>query len=249
MSLLQGSETGIPYSDVKGLDGRLGFVSSRKVLLVGDSYVGKTTLIQSYLDWIIDDSYSIPSCQPKFNFDEYYTEFLYWDQIKSIIFYDIQGGEESVICDSVMYLELNLVVLCFSIDDPDSLESVEEIWCPKIDILLPYVPKILVGLKSDVRMQEDTSPETMDIDMGLASDLEALDIRERRGICHYLECSALTRVAFGVILEGMLHILMVNMFALDVTRRGQKVSCFLPRLKTDQMTVSKNVAAFGYPIT
>ncbi|GFX25032.1 RNA-directed DNA polymerase from mobile element jockey [Trichonephila clavipes] len=193
MSLIKWTLKNIPSSDVKGIDGKEGFVSSRKVLLVGDPGVGKTTLVKSYLDWKREDSYSILCSQPKFYFDEYYTEFLFWDQTKSVIFYDIQEEcEDRAIFGPVMSMGLNLVVLCFSIDDPDSLENVEDIWCPRIDLFLPHVPKILVGLKSDVRKEQFISQETLDMDMDLASYLDALDIQERRRICFYLECSALT---------------------------------------------------------
>ncbi|GFY71263.1 hypothetical protein TNIN_447871 [Trichonephila inaurata madagascariensis] len=193
MSLIKWTTRNIPTSDVKGPDGKVGFVSSRKVLLVGDPDVGKTTLVKSYLDWKRDDSYSIPCSQPKFYFDEYYTEFLFWDQIKSVIFYDIQEGyEDRAIISPVMCMGLNLVVLCFSIDDPDSLENVQEVWCPRIDVFLPYVPKILVGLKSDLGKEQFISQDTLDMDMDIS--LDAIDIMERHGICYYLECSSLTGV-------------------------------------------------------
>ena len=42
------------------------------------------------------------------------------------------------------------VVICYSVDDPLSLENVESIWKPDLARRIPETPLILVGTKSDI---------------------------------------------------------------------------------------------------
>ena len=41
-------------------------------------------------------------------------------------------------------------VICYSVDDPLSLENVESIWKPELARWIPEAPLILVGTKCDV---------------------------------------------------------------------------------------------------
>ena len=48
------------------------------------------------------------------------------------------------------YLHTDVFLVCFSFDNRDSLENVEEKWLPELDHYCPDVPKVLVGCKSGI---------------------------------------------------------------------------------------------------
>ncbi len=46
--------------------------------------------------------------------------------------------------------------MCFSIDQPDSLENIPEKWVPEVKHFCPNVPIVLVGNKKDLRNDDYT---------------------------------------------------------------------------------------------
>ena len=49
------------------------------------------------------------------------------------------------------YPDTHVLLLCFSISCPDSLENIPERWVQEIKHFCPRVPVLLVGLKKDLR--------------------------------------------------------------------------------------------------
>ncbi|KAG8699471.1 hypothetical protein FRC08_005292, partial [Ceratobasidium sp. 394] len=80
------------------------------------------------------------------------------------------------------YMNTGIVAFVFSIDNPDSLTSIEEIWKVEMDHFCPGVPSIVVGCKSDLR--------TGDHARSLADTQSGIDFATRFGARHYIECSA-----------------------------------------------------------
>ena len=54
------------------------------------------------------------------------------------------------------YPDTDVLLLCFSIDSPDSLENVAEKWLHEVKHFCVNVPIILVGNKKDLRHDQDT---------------------------------------------------------------------------------------------
>lgn len=54
----------------------------------------------------------------------------------------------------ISYLNSDVFLVCFSIDDVKSLVHVKESWVPELRQHVPNTPFILVGTKQDVRFQE-----------------------------------------------------------------------------------------------
>ncbi|KAH7980274.1 hypothetical protein HPB49_014454 [Dermacentor silvarum] len=57
------------------------------------------------------------------------------------------------------YLDTDVVLMCFSIDSPDSLENNTESGRPEVRRFCPSVPVTLAGNKKDLRNDSDTLPE------------------------------------------------------------------------------------------
>ena len=51
------------------------------------------------------------------------------------------------------YPDTDVILMCFSIDSPDSLENIPEKWVPEVKQFCPNVPIVLVGTKLDLRTE------------------------------------------------------------------------------------------------
>ena len=54
------------------------------------------------------------------------------------------------------YPDTNVVLICYSIDNPDSLENISYKWVPEVRHFCPGVPFVLVGCKKDLRNNPST---------------------------------------------------------------------------------------------
>lgn len=91
--------------------------------------------------------------------------------------------------------------MCFAINNPDSLENINEKWAPEIAHFCPKVPIILVGNKGDLR-NDPAALETMaknNIKPVTTEDAERM--ARIIGAHAYMECSAKTRDGVREIFE------------------------------------------------
>jgi Rho family, other len=78
--------------------------------------------------------------------------------------WDTAGQEEFDRLRSLSYDDTHAIMLCFSVDSPDSLENVETKWVGEIAENCPGVKLVLVALKCDLRemhadMMEEGNPQ------------------------------------------------------------------------------------------
>ena len=57
------------------------------------------------------------------------------------------------------YPDTNVLLICFSVDNPDSLENVPYKWVPEVRHFCPGVPFVLVACKMDLREDEKVIQE------------------------------------------------------------------------------------------
>jgi small GTP-binding protein len=65
--------------------------------------------------------------------------------------WDTAGQEDYDRLRPLSYPDTDVVLVCFSLDSPDSLENISEKWTPEVKHFCPSVPMLLVGLKKDLR--------------------------------------------------------------------------------------------------
>lgn len=70
--------------------------------------------------------------------------------------WDTAGQEDYDRLRLLSYPDTDVIVMCFSIDLPDSLENIQDKWIPEVKHFCPNVPIILVGNKRDLRYDPDT---------------------------------------------------------------------------------------------
>ena len=70
--------------------------------------------------------------------------------------WDTAGQEDYDRLRPLSYPDTDVILMCFSIDSPDSLENIPEKWTPEVKHFCPNVPIILVGNKKVRHKPEDS---------------------------------------------------------------------------------------------
>merc|ERR1711916_35161 len=156
-----------------------------KIMVVGDGGVGKTCLLISYTTNSFPGEY-VPTV-----FDNYSAQIVVENQSVDMGLWDTAGSEEYADMRVLSYPSTNLFLICFSLVDPESLESVKTKWRPEIDEHSADTPVLLVGLKLDARVGSSTKV-SHDAGTKVASEIGAMG---------YLECSALTQENLSEVFE------------------------------------------------
>ena len=65
--------------------------------------------------------------------------------------WDTAGQEDYDRLRPLSYPDTDVILMCFSIDSPDSLQNIPEKWVPEVKHFCPNVPIVLVGNKKDLR--------------------------------------------------------------------------------------------------
>ncbi|NXS03382.1 RHOA protein, partial [Oxylabes madagascariensis] len=153
--------------------------------------------------------------------------------------WDTAGQEDYDRLRPLSYPDTDVILMCFSIDSPDSLENIPEKWTPEVKHFCPNVPIILVGNKKDLRNDEHTRRELAKMKQaeqcgfGLFSPAafvlfqepvkpeEGRDMANRIGAFGYMECSAKTKDGVREVFE------MATRAALQARRGKKKSGCLL----------------------
>ncbi|KAK4539843.1 hypothetical protein LTR36_010304 [Oleoguttula mirabilis] len=160
----------------------------RKLVLLGDGASGKTSLLNVFTRGYFPTVYE-PTV-----FENYVHDIFIDNVHVELSLWDTAGQEEFDRLRSLSYDDTHAIMLCFSVDSPDSLENVESKWVGEIAENCPGVRLVLVALKCDLREQRDGDEEVdgshepkrpmIDYKQGLA-------VAEKIKALRYLECSAM----------------------------------------------------------
>eukprot|EP01113_Clastostelium_recurvatum_P031155 TRINITY_DN3861_c0_g2_i2.p1 TRINITY_DN3861_c0_g2~~TRINITY_DN3861_c0_g2_i2.p1 ORF type:complete len:390 (-),score=74.05 TRINITY_DN3861_c0_g2_i2:33-1076(-) len=171
-----------------------------KLVVVGDSGIGKTSLLFSYY------SNSFPNkdfpaifynSASLINVDGKNVNLDLWDT----------AAQEDLMKTRTKN-NTDVFVLCFSLNNRDSFLNVLNVWGPELTFMCPHVPIILVGLKEDLRAGAaaggggDNSSVTTSSSLATIISLEEGESMARKvGAVKYMECSSLSRKGLSVVFE------------------------------------------------
>lgn len=113
------------------------------IVVIGDHNVGKSTLIHSYFTHNFSDA-QIPSIREHYTFQDDSTETP-----KQVEIIDTLGMKAFEHDRQPAYSQADVIVLCFSVANPESFKNVSKVWWKEIKKYAPKVPVILVGNKAD----------------------------------------------------------------------------------------------------
>jgi len=139
-----------------------------KIVLVGDSGVGKTWLLsraQELYATFSDDGYSL--FKKPFEPSKVYSPTVFESYFTNI---DTQhlGNYQTNIWDTggwwifnsvrpLTYVGADVFMLCFDVTKPESFNNITKCWLPEVQKYQPGIPVLFVGTKSDLRAENESS--------------------------------------------------------------------------------------------
>lgn len=159
----------------------------RKLVVVGDGGCGKTSLL------IVLSRDEFPEGYVPTIFDTYVADIVVDEKPVELALWDTAGQEDYDRLRPLSYPDTHVLLLCFSVDSPDSLWNIPERWMPEVRHFCPGVPVVLVGNKKDLRQDERTRRELARSKKEPVKWEEGRAVAEKIGAHAYLECSAKTK--------------------------------------------------------
>jgi Ras-related C3 botulinum toxin substrate 1 len=174
-----------------------------KCVVVGDGAVGKTSLLLSYTTNAFPTEH-IPTV-----FDNYSTTVIVEDERINLQLWDTAGQEDYKRLRPLSYPQTDVFMICFSLVSRTSLENVQNSWLPELNEHCPNTPRILVGMKSDLRDSCAQRPDELKLKglEGVApSDGDAM--RKTIKAQAYIECSAITQYNLRQVFEQAIKVVL-----------------------------------------
>ncbi|XP_060788594.1 rho-related GTP-binding protein RhoA-A [Neoarius graeffei] len=187
----------------------------KKLVIVGDGACGKTCLL------IVFSKDQFPEVYVPTVFENYVADIEVDGKQVELALWDTAGQEDYDRLRPLSYPDTDVILMCFSIDSPDSLENIPEKWTPEVKHFCPNVPIILVGNKKDLRNDEHTRRELAKMKQEPVKAEEGRDMANRINASGYLECSAKTKDGVREVFE------MATRAALQAKKRSKKNVCAL----------------------
>lgn len=157
--------------------------ASRQLVIVGDGACGKTCLLTVFSKGTFPEAYGQI-------FDEFKGHIESDGHEIRLTMRDTPGQEDYDRLRALSYPETDVVLICFAIDSPDSLDNVLEKWIAEVFRFCRGMPIILVGCKKDLRYDQNTIEELSKTSQKPVTPEEGEDVRKKIGAQEYLECSA-----------------------------------------------------------
>ncbi|CAO3648955.1 unnamed protein product [Mucor hiemalis] len=151
----------------------------RKVVVVGDGSCGKTSLLNVFTRGYFPQVYE-PTV-----FENYIQDVVVDDKTIELSIWDTAGQEEFDRLRSLSYNDTHVIIICYSIDNRDSLENIPNRWIEELQEGCPQAKTMLVALKCDLRDDEVTLKKFKPVLYE-----EGLEVAKKIHAIRYLECSA-----------------------------------------------------------
>jgi len=186
----------------------------KKLVIVGDGACGKTCLL------IVFSKDQFPEVYVPTVFENYVADIEVDGKQVELALWDTAGQEDYDRLRPLSYPDTDVILMCFSIDSPDSLENIPEKWTPEVRHFCPNVPIILVGNKKDLRSDPGTVRELSKMKQEPVKQEDGRSMAEKIGAFGYLECSAKTKDGVRAVFET------ATRAALQVKKKKRK-NCIL----------------------
>lgn len=156
----------------------------KKLVVVGDGACGKTCLL------IVFSKSTFPEVYVPTVFENYVADIEVDGKNIELALWDTAGQEDYDRLRPLSYPDTNVLLICYSVDAPDSLENVPEKWVPEVKHFCPNVPFLLVGCKLDLRESQACIAELKKTDQHPVTEAEAKECAMKIGAADHKECSA-----------------------------------------------------------
>ncbi|KAL3628447.1 Ras-related protein RABC2a [Castilleja foliolosa] len=150
---------------------------SFKILLIGDSAVGKSSLLVTFISNVVEDHLS-----PTIGVDFKIKLLTVGDKRLKLTIWDTAGQERFRTLTSSYYRGAQGVILVYDVTRRDTFTNLSDVWAKELELYSTHEDciKMLVGNKVDRESERVVSRE------------EGITLAEELG-CQFFECSAKTR--------------------------------------------------------
>lgn len=156
----------------------------RKLVIVGDGACGKTCLL------IVFSRGTFPEVYVPTVFENYVADVEVDGKHVELALWDTAGQEDYDRLRPLSYPDSHVILICFAIDSPDSLDNVQEKWISEVLHFCAQLPIILVGCKRDLRNDPKTIEDLRKTNQQPVTTDEGMALAVKIGAYKYLECSA-----------------------------------------------------------
>ena len=187
----------------------------KKLVVVGDGACGKTCLLTVFSKDRFPDFY-IPTI-----FESTVANIEVDGKLVELALWDTAGQEDYDRLRPLSYPHADVILMCFSIDSPDSLHNIHKKWIPEVRHFCPNVPIILVGNKKDLRNDPTIISELGKMKQSPVNSGDGKVMAERINAFMFLECSAKNMEGIREVFET------ATRAALQVNKKQKKGCCSL----------------------
>ena len=160
----------------------------KKLVIVGDGACGKTCLLTVF------SKDEFPEVHVPTVFETDVADIEVDGKLVELALWDTAGQEDYDRLRPLSYPDTDVILMCFSIDSPDSLANIQEKWTPEVRHFCgEKVPIVLVGNKKDLRNDEYVKRELARMKQEPVRSEEGSLVGDRIKAYAYLECSAKTK--------------------------------------------------------
>ncbi|GLH06956.1 Ras-like GTP-binding protein RhoL [Gryllus bimaculatus] len=117
------------------------------IVIVGDSYVGKTSLLKTFVTHEYSKNYEGPSLE------RYFEDITVDGQDFHLILWEPIALESYDKMREFIYGKAECIIVCYAVNDLESFQRVSTFWCPEIQKYCQDTPILLAALKADLRDQ------------------------------------------------------------------------------------------------
>ncbi|KAJ3106044.1 GTP-binding protein Rho1 [Physocladia obscura] len=197
----------------------------RKLVIVGDGACGKTCLL------IVFSKKQFPEVYVPTVFENYIADITIDGRRVELALWDTAGQEDYDRLRPLSYPDSHVILICFAVDSPDSLDNVQEKWISEVLHFCAGLPIILVACKKDLRNDARVIEELRKIQQSPVTPQQGQVVAEKIGAYRYLECSARTGEGVNEIFEHATRAALTNRGATPNSRKrnhaGNGGVCFL----------------------
>lgn len=193
----------------------------RKLVIVGDGACGKTCLL------IVFSKGSFPHVYVPTVFDNYVSDVEVDGRRVELALWDTAGQEDYDRLRPLSYPDSDVILICFAVDSPDSLDNVQEKWISEVLHFCNGIPIILVGCKMDLRNDPKKIEELARTSQRPVSPEEGRAIADKIGAIQYCECSAKTQEGVQEVFEAATRAALATKDSRRPGRKGTKKKCIV----------------------
>ena len=171
----------------------------KKMVIVGNASSGKTSVLNRYRSAKFNETY-VPTI-----FSNTLETIREGNILLELCIGDTSGQIKHRPLRHLSYADVNVIVICYSIDSQDSFDNIIKVWIPEVKNYCPNIPIILLGNKINLRARTNNDGELVTNMPNILKYEDGRNIANTVKALAYLECSAKTNEGIDHVFEHIIR--------------------------------------------